>query len=409
MAYIIEDAPHPVVTKVLDITELCLISTEVKKLDDGLNYCEGFVRYGFDAPFSIRTTFVAFENYESAVTTNDRLNLVNHPFIMRSLGGVSCFRQHQPCHFLPFPYFDTTYADYLDKRSNKAFEYKRFTPEFIQLTGHVILGIVALQEHGFCCKNLKGKDIAIVKENGSITVKIWHFRVYTGDKAKARRAEWRRLGELIKKAAVDHKCLTLEIEDLCTKLENGILEGAEVLKHSAMLMVREKFENILALNMYVKVHCDPLGTQIADSNTQTGVASRKEKARLEFLNYLDKDVGWFSGKSDVQWITDKKRELGFAWSSSNKFRSFIWEMRCLIEHEDEYIPPEPKVSFRVFQLVDVKVDLESELRAAWAELLLMALESMPRVDFLPPQFSSKRSPTESSGLSLVKDMKEEKC
>nr|ABA93942.1 hypothetical protein LOC_Os11g31740 [Oryza sativa Japonica Group] len=37
--------------------------------------------------------------------------------------------------------------------------------------------------------------------------------------------DWRRLGQLLKKTAVDHKCLTIEIEDLCTKINKGILEG----------------------------------------------------------------------------------------------------------------------------------------------------------------------------------------
>ncbi|BAF28340.1 uncharacterized protein [Oryza sativa Japonica Group] len=222
MAEVITDAPLSVKTKAVDMLECYLIDADVKRMDDDLKYCQGSIRYGFDISSSIKTTFLLFEDNRSAQDTVDKLNLMNHPSIMRSLGDVICFDQHLPNHVLPFPYFDTTYADYLDKKSNKTFEFKRFTPEFIQLTSQVVHGMSALQEKGFCCPNLEGKDI--FKENNCISAKIWHFCICTGCTGD-KHTDWRRLGQLLKKTAVDHKCLTIEIEDLCTKINKGILEG----------------------------------------------------------------------------------------------------------------------------------------------------------------------------------------
>ncbi len=49
---------------------------------------------------------------------------------------------------------------------------------YLNVYSQVVHGMSALQEKGFCCPNLEGKDI--FKENNCISAKIWHFCICTG-------------------------------------------------------------------------------------------------------------------------------------------------------------------------------------------------------------------------------------
>uniref|UniRef100_A0A0E0MFT5 Uncharacterized protein n=1 Tax=Oryza punctata TaxID=4537 RepID=A0A0E0MFT5_ORYPU len=216
---------------------------------------------------------------------------------------------------------------------------KRFSEEFIQMTGCVVRGLVKIHTHSYYCPNLRGDHIAVVKDNGLISACLWDF-VFCETGNNGRSKDWRRLGLLLEKTARNHGAYTIEIKDMCDRMKNLTLTGMDVLKHSAMLSVRDKFDSVLALNTFDR---------------------------------LNTNVVWISQLPT--WIRKRILELGFDLPKKDTFRGFIWNLRCLIEHENKYIPPEAnvKVSSWEMQFSDIDPDLEFEIREAWAELLLEAL------------------------------------
>lgn len=134
------------------------------------------------------------------------------------------------------------------------------------------------------------------------------------------------------------------------------LGRVEILKHSALLSVRAKFDNIVALNTIALTRCKK-SSQISSAahkvNLQCSAPSKDNITAMKQLYcnssdksqtitsleaLLDSDVGW---KSMVPtWIYKRKIELGFQLPVRDTFRSFLWEIRCLYEHENKYSPPE---------------------------------------------------------------------
>uniref|UniRef100_A0A0E0MFT6 Uncharacterized protein n=1 Tax=Oryza punctata TaxID=4537 RepID=A0A0E0MFT6_ORYPU len=299
---------------------------------------------------------------------------------------------------------------------------KRFSEEFIQMTGCVVRGLVKIHTHSYYCPNLRGDHIAVVKDNGLISACLWDF-VFCETGNNGRSKDWRRLGLLLEKTARNHGAYTIEIKDMCDRMKNLTLTGMDVLKHSAMLSVRDKFDSVLALNTFVFLHCksqddtptDPctissnsipsqadfstaectissssIPSQAdfstakctissnsipsqADCPTSQCTISDREKSITLLKDRLNTNVVWISQLPT--WIRKRILELGFDLPKKDTFRGFIWNLRCLIEHENKYIPPEAnvKVSSWEMQFSDIDPDLEFEIREAWAELLLEAL------------------------------------
>lgn len=118
----------------------------------------------------------------------------------------------------------------------------------------------------------------------------------------------------------------------------------DVLEHSAMRSVRDKFDNVLALNTFVLLHCKsqdetPSGPcTISSSPSQADCQADREKSITLLKDRLNTNVDWISQLPT--WIRKRILELGFDLPTKNTFQGFIWNLRCLIEHENKYIPPE---------------------------------------------------------------------
>lgn len=104
--------------------------------EDALIYYNGSVKYGDDSSV-VHATILAFDvsMEETVAATDEKLNMLNHPYIMRSLGFGIGIKEHRHYVFLALPYFEITFAHYVDKNCNRAMNLKRFSEEFVQLTG----------------------------------------------------------------------------------------------------------------------------------------------------------------------------------------------------------------------------------------------------------------------------------
>lgn len=164
-----------------------------------------------------------------------------------------------------------------------------------------------------------------------------------------------------KKEMALSECIYCFFNDSIPCLQNNnfsyiFLGRVEVLKHSALLSVRAKFDNIVALNTIALTRCKKL-SQISSVAPKASLhcsaspedsiiamkqlycnSSDKSKTLTSLEALLDSDVGW---KSMVpKWIGKRINELGFQLPKLNTFREFLWEIRCLYEHENKYNPPE---------------------------------------------------------------------
>lgn len=99
----------------------------------------GAVRCGDDGSAYEEATILAFYIHEKEVIEDlyCRLNLVSHPYIMKSLGYEIGTGEHGNYIFLAFPRFEETLADYMDKDS-RSIQFERFTEVFIELIRYVI-------------------------------------------------------------------------------------------------------------------------------------------------------------------------------------------------------------------------------------------------------------------------------
>lgn len=66
--------------------------------------------------------------------------------------------------------------------------------------------------------------------------------------------------------------------------------------------------------------------------------SDKDKTVAALKVLLDSDVGRIG--NIPLWIKKRNKKLGFPLPISNTFRAFLWKIRCLIEPENSYVPPE---------------------------------------------------------------------
>jgi hypothetical protein len=115
----------------------------------------------------------------------------------------------------------------------------------------------------------------------------------------------------------------------------------DILNQSALLKVRKKFENVLALNTFTLAHCKlasqlPNNTKV-DFGTEKIFCNSSDKAKTaaSFENLLDCDVQW-KGQTPP-WLKKRILELGFKLPKEDTLREFVWQIRCLIEHENNYL------------------------------------------------------------------------
>ncbi|KAL6659848.1 hypothetical protein ACP70R_002677 [Stipagrostis hirtigluma subsp. patula] len=341
-----------IIEKIIGISEIIITETTASCVDTIFWY-KGKVRAGNEA-YS-EAMVLAFDRYEEVVALHDQLSLFSHPGIMSSLGFGCGVGVHLQYTFLAFPCFESTLANYMDKSCNRTMQLARFTEDFIKLIECVVKALLELHNHGFYCPNLVGKKIAIVKEYDSLCAKLWDIcKLESGDEAR-KDQNWVSLGKILKMTAQNHKSYTPEIADLCQQLINGTLKGSDILLHSALLCVRVKFDNILALHTFASKHCKEVTHpgDIPKANIHCSASDQDNTMAIEqlFCDSLDKnkiiaslekildyDVGW---KEKVpKWMSERIVEAGFQLPAMNTFRQFLWEIRCLIEHENKYVPPE---------------------------------------------------------------------
>jgi hypothetical protein len=130
-------------SQVRGTTKIVILDTRARKTGSSKNpffHYNGKVRCGDDDDsFYEEATILAFDiqEKEDVECLHCRLNLVNHPYIMTSLGYESGSGQHQEYIFLAFPHFKETLAAYMEKKDDRTMQFGRFTEVFIELIWYV--------------------------------------------------------------------------------------------------------------------------------------------------------------------------------------------------------------------------------------------------------------------------------
>lgn len=283
------------------------------------------------------------------------------PYVVRSFAYGTGLGKFSKDPFLVVPRFTSTLAPYIHENwvtAANTFDKQRFTEEFIAIIRDVVYGIFTLHEEGLYCPELEAKHILIFSADTTKTAQIWKFS-YAGN-GDEKQADWSRLGVLIIKATKKQLITTEEINDLCNRLVNGTLQGLEILKHSALLTVQQKFENILALNLYILVHSE-------DDFEYASQASGKCEAVAALEKFINESHSW---RNKVpEWI---KQTSGYQSKPNDTGRSFVDWLRDRVEHELSFIreQDQQKKSIEVTQKYGKNPDLECEVRMTWEELFL---------------------------------------
>lgn len=350
-----------------------------------LHYFSGRFRSGTSGAPWIDASILPFDNADAATVVHNHCTKFYHPYVMRSLGYGKGSGVHSRLRFVAFPSFSTTLAECLLPGSGAA-TMGRYTERFSQIVSQLVQGMNALHQNGFDCPEMRGKHVAIIEETDCITVKIWNFRVHHSGKHKG----WSSLGSLLREAANNNLASgkdSLEITDLCNKMISGKLKGLDILKHSALLTVRQKFDNVLAVNLHVLLSPEPApvesSTELAQNQSSgnlsqekssTGLAQNQSSADLsqkkssqpptevyDLMNFLDvPNTENEQRPTFIQNIRNTNRPT--------TFRRLLDELRDIIEHEVEYFPPEMTRKFTPKELQDrnMKTDLEHHFRKAWS-------------------------------------------
>jgi hypothetical protein len=105
--------------------------------------------------------------------------------------------------------------------------------------------------------------------------------------------------------------------------------------------VQQKFDNVIALNLHVLLNCKAQpkksSTKLAQTQSSANLAPSESSAvsteTYTLDEYLDKLHTETSSRPDFMHL--KRRG-----NTPNTFRKLLDEIRDVVEHEDEYIPPE---------------------------------------------------------------------
>uniref|UniRef100_A0ACD5UYT0 Uncharacterized protein n=1 Tax=Avena sativa TaxID=4498 RepID=A0ACD5UYT0_AVESA len=222
----------------------------------------------------------------------------------------------------------------------------RYTNVFIGLISDVVKAILALHSAGYCCNSLSGRHIAVTEEHGSISAKIWFFQKCLSDKDKDK--DWIVFGKLLETSQL----MSLEKQDLCNKLTAGSLRGMDILAHSAVLTVRKKFQNVLALYLNQKTHW------------KSGSVGAP---------------GWLNDK--CLWNTNVPAWIWLQSISTPAYtrRGFCEKLRHLVEHEVDFLNPNivkaPPIKDQ--EKGQLRIDLECSVRKVW-EFFFLELQEYVR-------------------------------
>ncbi|GJN04773.1 hypothetical protein PR202_ga22345 [Eleusine coracana subsp. coracana] len=185
--------PNPIIGKVPGTTEIVLvesISRHVGRFQNALPFYKGKVRCGDD-----------------------------------DLGYGYGTGEHEGFVFLAFPWFQSTFMDFMDKSCKNTVDLERFSEDFIRLVTCIVYGLIELHSYNYYCPNLSGKQILVLKEHNSVFAKLWGFCPLELGNEKGKDMDWVRLGQILRKTAKNHKSYTIEIADLCERMMQGTLKG----------------------------------------------------------------------------------------------------------------------------------------------------------------------------------------
>jgi hypothetical protein len=164
----------------------------------------------------------------------------------------------------------------------------------------------------------------------------------------------------------------------------------DILKHSALLTVRQKFRNVLIFYFYLVAHWTKEETQDPPVTTDPPEISETMTSDLsESSNSPDtSDLPQTSNPPDTSemvqapsWLDEyldwksQRKPWMFARSLTdppNTYRGCSKIMRHLTEHEVDFLPPEmvEKISFKDRESGKKETDLECHIRTCWAEAFL---------------------------------------
>ncbi|XP_048551643.1 uncharacterized protein LOC125545768 [Triticum urartu] len=336
------------------ISQIFVKNSDAQKMKhpSSLHYYNGFIKLGNQAEKleSIDVTVLGFSTTEIGKIHYDNLANFDHPGIIEAFAYGVGKGKHSNNSFLAVTKFETTFEGYLRRDGPALDQQNRFTENFINFLRDIIVAMEELHRQGYYCAKLHGSHIAIINEGGSQRARLWRFGKIKGDtEAEISKAkDWVRLGNLIEKV-----CLIAESDDLHMRMTKKELKGTNILKHHALLTVREKFENILSLNQYISLNLKEPQEEseyliVSDLSLQTLEENLDRKHYWDILSFVH--------PTSVSGVTDT-------------LRGFIYSLRTIIEHEVRYLTPE-----LLEENKGIVKDLEHYIQKEWEELYLKLQE-----------------------------------
>uniref|UniRef100_A0A0E0MLD7 Protein kinase domain-containing protein n=1 Tax=Oryza punctata TaxID=4537 RepID=A0A0E0MLD7_ORYPU len=290
---------------------------------DSMKYYEGVLKFDDHSLTSVSILILGDCHEAPARCLYEQLNRIKSPYIMDPMaycetgGGV----KHS---YVACPLFQKSLSSYV-KKNHIAFKMNRFSLEFREVLRNTVKRLVEIHDHNCCCADFKSHHIAVFGDNNTIRAKIWIFS--TAGCEENRCSVWVQLADMVEASAQNNDFFT-----------------CEVLRHSAMLTVREKFENILAVNLHVLVFFKKALQQIVSHDPLV------VQAALELNNFLTDNQSWI--KDIPPWIITIHTQRGHNTPSV--------DTEAGDEVKEETLEEKPEEN----------CDLEYEMRTAWPLLFL---------------------------------------
>ncbi|TVU25240.1 hypothetical protein EJB05_27730 [Eragrostis curvula] len=358
-----------------------------------LSYHRGIVKSGstLDKVEGCRSTVLEMVK-ECAEELYSSLIQFAHPCVIKILGHANRIKEDNCSHtYLALEIFESTFAVYTRKQGPATDQNGRFTEEFIALireqrpwqvevddglegagleegtgdesaramTGSadaaasdVVHGMEELHSMHHCCPVLKDDDIAVIRKGDSASAKIWRFKkCVAGKEERQKDGDWVRLGVMMFEVGWND-----ESRDLVDQMRRGKLKGRSILKHSALLTVRKKFQNVLELNFHISVYYPEESNQ--DKSNEDESKDELDVSELCAANlntYLDKKLVW----STPGWMN--------APVTKQTLRGFVKQLRIVFEHEVKHIPP--KLTKEDISQLKKEKDLDHSLQASCGNII----------------------------------------
>ncbi|TVU25248.1 hypothetical protein EJB05_27738 [Eragrostis curvula] len=319
-----------------------------------LSYHRGIVKSGstLDKVEGCRSTVLEMVK-ECAEELYSSLIQFAHPCVIKILGHANRIKEDNCSHtYLALEIFENTFAVYTRKQGPATDQNGRFTEEFIALISDVVHGMEELHSMHHCCPVLKDDDIAVIRKGDSASAKIWRFKkCVAGKEERQKDGDWVRLGVMMFEVGWNG-----ESRDLVDQMRRGKLKGRSILKHSALLTVRKKFQNVLELNFHISVYYPEESNQ--DKSNEDESKDELDVSELCAANlntYLDKKLVW----STPGWMN--------APVTKQTLRGFVKQLRIVFEHEVKHIPP--KLTKEDISQLKKEKDLDHSLQASCGNII----------------------------------------